>query len=254
MSDSLQSGAGLSTVKYKEVQNQLEDSKLVIGLITKQKLRQLLDKGDVSEQQVAKFYTAARCFLIDATQYLIKWCPENELTTHATRMDFEHRLQKLFASVEYFVHRYPHLLSGINIDMLSEQFSDYQLLPDDEIPDSVKEDAGVEKERPHRVDVLWGYLRTVKKPGTNAPAFDLLFEVVQLVMTIPHSNTGEECIFSLINKNIPSSRSSLQLDNTLSSLIIVKTRIHDPLNWQPTTALIQRAKKAKKEYNSHHKN
>ena len=44
-------------------------------------------------------------------------------------------------------------------------------------------------------------------------------------MTIPHSNAGEDRIFSLINKNNTPTRSSLQIDGTLSSLIIIKTHI-----------------------------
>jgi hypothetical protein len=71
----------------------------------------------------------------------------------------------------------------------------------------------------------------VKKPGTNSLEFDPLFHVAA-VMTVPHSNAGEERIFSLINKNKKPSRSSLELNVTLLSLIVVKTHIQDPLNWQ----------------------
>ena len=53
-------------------------------------------------------------------------------------------------------------------------------------------------------------------------------------MTIPHSNAGEERIFSLINKNNTPTRSSLQIDGTLSSLIIIKTHIDNPLKWEPS--------------------
>lgn len=44
---------------------------------------------------------------------------------------------------------------------------------------------------------------------------------------IPHS---DERIFSLINKNKTSSRSSLRLDATLSALVIVKTHIENPVS------------------------
>ena len=55
---------------------------------------------------------------------------------------------------------------------------------------------------------------------------NLIFKVAEVIMTIPHSNAGEERIFSLINKT-PSS--SLKLDGTLSSLIVVKTHMHEEL-------------------------
>ena len=58
-------------------------------------------------------------------------------------------------------------------------------------------------------------------------------------MTIPHSNAG-------VNKT--SSRSSLKLDGTLSSLITVKTHIKDPFQWSPSSNLLEKAKKATKTY------
>lgn len=95
------------------------------------------------------------------------------------------------------------------MNRLQEQFLNYQLLGAEEIPKEVKESAGLDDDDPHRVDVLWGYLRNIKKPGTKTLEFDL-FKVAETVMTIPHSNAGEERIFSLINKNKTPSRSSLQ--------------------------------------------
>ena len=93
----------------------------------------------------------------------------------------------------------------------------------------------------------------MKKPGTNSLEFDLLFHVAEVIMTIPHSNAGEERIFSLINKNKTPSRSSLGLDGTLSSLTVAKTHVQDPLYWQPSMPIVQKAKKATKLYNDEHK-
>ncbi len=70
------------------------------------------------------------------------------------------------------------------MNRLQEQFLNYQLLATEEIPKAVKECAGLEDEDPHRVDILWGYLRNVKKPRTNCSEFDLLFRVAEAVMTI----------------------------------------------------------------------
>ena len=92
----------------------------------------------------------------------------------------------------------------------------------------------------------------MKKPGTNSFEFDLLFKIAEAVMTIPHSNAGEERIFSLINKNKTPTRSSLKLDGTLSSLIAVKTHIDNPLQWQLSKTLLEKAKKATRAYNDKH--
>ena len=74
----------------------------------------------------------------------------------------------------------------------------------------------------------------------------------EVVMTIPHSNAGEERIFSLINKNKTPS-SSMKLDSTLSSILVIKTHTDDPLLWEPTKSLGGKAKKATKLNNSKHK-
>ena len=140
------------------------------------------------------------------------------------------------------------------MDKLNEQFLAYQLLSEDDIPASVKESTGLDPEKPFRVDTLWTYLKGVKKPGTRECEFDLLFSVAEVVMTIPHSNAGEERIFSLINKNKTPARSSLLLDGSLSSLITVKTHITQPLEWKPSSSVLESAKKATRLYNDQHKN
>ena len=70
-------------------------------------------------------------------------------------------------------------------------------------------------------------------PGNRESRFPLLSTVARLVLVIPHSNAGEERVFSLINKNKTSSRPSLALDGTLSLIIQVKMAsqtIAQPLN------------------------
>jgi len=117
----------------------------------------------------------------------------------------------------------------------------------------VHERCGLQNEDVHWIDDLWSYLVTLMIAGTNEKEFGLLVRVAQCIMTIPHSNASEECIFSLINKNKTPSRSSLQADNTLSSLLIVKTHILDPLKWKPSETLINKAVRATKTYNEQHK-
>ncbi len=161
---------GLSSVDFKNVENHVDNGSLVIGFLTKRTITRLLREGDISPRKHANFFMAVKAFLVRAAEYLLKWCPlEDELLTHATWLDLEHRLAKCFLSVEYFVL--------------------------DDIPTAVKESAGL-AEDPYRVDVLWGYLRGVKKPGISCFDFDLLFKVAEVVMTNPHSNAGEEGILS----------------------------------------------------------
>ena len=157
---------------------------------------------------------------------------------------------KCFTSLEHFVLKYPEIFPGMNLDQLQEQFLNYQLLSEAEIPREAKANVDDSEELPYCVDLLWGFLRGVNIPGTNS--FEL-FKVAEAVMTIPHSNAGEETIFSLINKNKTPTRNSLKLDGTLSSLIAVKTHIDNPLQWQPSKTLLEKAKKTTRAYNEKHK-
>ena len=177
------------------------------------------------------------------TKYLPQWCPfEDELLSHVVWVGFENRVNTTSSSVEYVVNRFSSIFPTGSLDMnkLSEQFLAYQVLVEEDIPATVKESAKLTREDPFRVDILWSYLKNIKLPGSNECEFDLLFKVADVVMTIPHSNAGEERIFSLINKNKTPSQSSLSLDGTLSSLITVKTHIEHPLEWKPSARVLKR--------------
>ena len=83
----------------------------------------------------------------------------------------------------------------------------------------------------------------------NRLEFGNLFKVANVVLTIQHSNAGKERIFSLYKT--PSSN-SLSHDSTLSSLVTVKTHIKNPLQWQPSEELLEKAKHATTLYNKQH--
>ena len=163
----------LSEVDYKNPENHVDNEHLSIGFVTRQTTNKLLKEGDISSQQHTKIFDAANTFFLRATEYLLKWCPlQDELVKHATWLDFEKRLEKCFHSVEYFVHQYPNIFPEMHMDQLNEQFLNYQLLSADEIPPVVKETAGLNKDDPYQVDVLWEYLRGLKKPGASRCEFD----------------------------------------------------------------------------------
>ena len=130
-----------------------------------------------------------------ATKYLLQWCPfKDELLLQVVWVGFEKRLKATFSAVEYIVNRYSTLFPSDRIEMnkLKEQFLTYQLLVKGNIPTTVKECAGLTQEDYFRVDILWTYLRSVKKPGSNECELDMLFRVAEVAITIPHSNAGEK--------------------------------------------------------------
>lgn len=103
----------LLTMDFKDSSNQVNNSDLVIGIMTKQTLRSLHDEGDIATREVSCFYQAVRNFLVHATEYLLRWCPlQDEFLSHVSWIGFENRLVNTFSSVEYIVGKYPSLLTG----------------------------------------------------------------------------------------------------------------------------------------------
>ena len=135
---------------------------------------------------------------------------------NATWVDFTRRLECTFSSVEYFLRRYPCIFTDFDIDKVNDEFLSYQTMVREDIPEEFRKSIGLVPDKYYHVDLFWGYLKSMKKPGTNVLEFENLFKIANAVLTIPHSNAGEERIFSLINKNKTPSRNSLSLDGTLS--------------------------------------
>ena len=101
--------------------------------------------------------------------------------------------------MEYFVQRFPHIFPTMDMERLNKKFLNFQLLPAKDIPSSVKKSANLTDEDPHCTEILWGYLRNAKEPGTNDLAFGQLLRVAEVILTIPHSNAGKQFFF-LIKK------------------------------------------------------
>lgn len=62
----------------------------------------------------------------------------------------------------------------------------------------------------------------LKLPGTSTQHFKYLIRVAEVVVILPHSNTEEERLFSIVRKNKTESRSSMKPDGTLSSILSMK--------------------------------
>ena len=57
---------------------------------------------------------------------------------NATWIDFKQRLSKTFASVGYFVSRFPFLLDQLDMDLVNDQFLTYQIMKEEDIPASLQ--------------------------------------------------------------------------------------------------------------------
>ena len=135
------------------------------------------------------------------------------------------------------------------LDSVEEQFLDYQGMCETDIPSNIWEAAqiGDTQEKQYRMDVIWGYLKS-KLP--------LLAEIALSVLVIPHSNAGEERVFSTIRKNKTEFRSRLQLGGSLNAIMRIKMSIPKHLmpcyKWEPTKELLKKCKSATRVYNQSH--
>lgn len=254
-----QDNEDLINVDFVSTDNQLPDSTVFIGFITKQMLNKLLDDGDIGNSEMKRCYKGVRIFYTTATQYIIKTYPlKDEILMHARFVNFEKRDQISFDSVQFFVHHFPHLhnlTSPGEVELLQEEFIRYQLQRDADIPDEVWEEAKVNEDEDvyNRVDVLWSHLCKMQKIGSSQPMFLRLAQVAKVVLVIPHSNASEERIFSMVRKNKTPFHPSLGLDGTLPSILQVKLGVDDPCEkLEPTKQLLEKAKKVTWEYNKAH--
>ena len=239
--------------------NQLSDGNIFIGFLTRQKLLKLEAEGDCTLLQKKKFFLGVRRFYEAAISYILQKFPfSDNLLKHAKFLNFEKRSSCHFFDIEYFIDRYKDvsILSDISDDLYDE-FVNYQLLKDEDIPSSVWESALVKPEgdgQPYsRIDVIWGYLSTMKAGDNCSLRFPQLSSIAKLVLTLPHSNAGEERVFSLVRLNKTPYRSCLNLDGTLSSILTVKMQDLEPcFTYEPPEQMIEQSRKVTWEYNKKH--
>ena len=109
------------------------------------------------------------------------------------------------------IYRYNHLLNpkgdGNYADDVDAEFTRYKALGDD----VGKGLLAVE---------VWSVISKIKLGGNLL--FKKLSEVALLVLVIPHSNAGEERVFSQVKKNLGDQRSCLNIEKTLNDLLVLK--------------------------------
>lgn len=236
-----------------------------LGGTTKFTLQRLLNQGDISQVQYDNVFKAAEKYFKTSLEYILKKFPmTNDVLLHAKWINVPKRLDAEWESVEFFLAKFQSFFVDMNMDALYDEFCDYQTLSDGDIGDKAWNEAKVidgsvdDTDVFHyRVDILWWYIAHMVTPETTTSRFCYLQKVAELVTVLPHSNAGEERLFSMVRKNKTDSRSSLKLDGTLSNLLAMK--LHYPesvvpcFNWRPGEALLKDSKKAAKAYNNEHK-
>ncbi|CAB4028208.1 Hypothetical predicted protein [Paramuricea clavata] len=114
-----------------------KDNSLFIGFVTKTQLCKLIEEGDISPALQNALYKSVRAFYVRTLEYAIDNLPLNDdLLENAKLVNFNRREYAELSEVEYFVNRFELLLSFQSpqeMDKLSEEFVEFQLLCDDDI-------------------------------------------------------------------------------------------------------------------------
>ena len=246
----------LQLMDFLNKDSQQPDGSLSIGFITKSKIRKLENEGEVSVTQRKKFYSGVKIFYQGAADYITRKFPfSSQVLQHSRFVDIEKRDNVELENVYYFVEKYNDVLKFTEDEMMDEEFNYSTLIAF--LPEYAWEEARV-RENPHngekesstsfRMDVMWTYLTSVKSPDGCFHKFKRLSKVAFLVMTIPHSNASEEQVFNLIRANKTYFRHSLDLEGTLSSIIMIKMAELNPC-YRPSKEMLEAAKKATWSYN-----
>ena len=241
---------------------------IFLGGTTKFTLNRLRNDGSISENDYMKVHYGALHYFKDALKYILEKFPiSNEVICNSIWIDVEKRLQAEWENVEFFLEKFASVsfMDTIKQDNLYEEFVDFRTLSDNDIGQTAWTEAKVidgEDEDGntllhYRVDVLSYHIAQLKVPETSLRRFKYLPLLAEIVLVIPHSNAGQERLFSVVRKNKTDSRSSLKLDGSLSSILAMKC--HNPeavtpcYKWRPDEDLLQKSKKATKVYNDKHK-
>ncbi len=141
------------------------------------------------------------------------------------------------------------------MDTLSEEFVEYQLLRNKDIPSQVWDKASIfidDDHTYHRMDVVWNYIGTLKAPDGRL-RFNRLSKVAKLVLVIPHSNAEEERVFSMVRKSKTAFRPSLDPKGMLSNILTIKLSHTEAAHqFEPNKELLKTAKSATRVYNRTH--
>lgn len=199
--------------EFEDPAAQLSDHHLRIGFATRQFIKQ---EGLDGTSGVNKFYKEVRCFFIKALNYIKEKFPHDDVVVNnATVLDVSHRAKASFGNIYELLERFPGIVEEHEVPTLGNEFLDYKLLDDSELPSTsfVMADGTIVS---RRIDEVWFDLFWMKDPVKGANTFLVLAKFMTAILIIPHSNADCERLFSMVRKNKTESRSSIAL-GTLSA-------------------------------------
>ena len=141
-----------------------------------------------------------------------------------------------------------------------DEFLDFQMLSETFILQHILTEATIRDKDAdlhfYQMDIIWGYLCSIKDPVTSLPRFPMLGKMAKLVLTLPHSNASTEGVFSLIHYNKRDSRNLLENRGSLLSLMTIKLANPESsqncYKFEPPKEVVLKSTSVNWEYNKAH--
>ena len=148
------------------IDNHKPQEELFIGICTKNLLNKLFEDEEISALDKQKFFAGVFAFYSEAFSYGVEKLPINDsILKHSIFADISKRESVSISDVLFFVEKFHLNFNPETINLLSEQFLEYQLLNDHDIPGSVWQNACTmddDRSKYYTVDILWGYISRMK--------------------------------------------------------------------------------------------
>ena len=131
------------------MQNQKDNIDLGIGILTKRKVKHLLENGNISQEVFDKFFDGGGAFFSKVYQYCVKWLPlEDSLLQNCKSVDFDLRSTFSFDSVQCKVESFDTINRQLIerpelLDTLEEEFMEYQAMVKGDVPQNIWDEAFV---------------------------------------------------------------------------------------------------------------
>ena len=153
---------------------------MFIDISTKALANELFEERDLSPAEKQKFYSAVDTFYSETFSRAIQKLPINDSALkHSVFVDILKKNVASFDDVLYFVGKFKLDYDPAKSNALSEQFLDYQMSNDHDIPNSVWQNVCKyydEKNKYYRVGILWGYIGEMRDWARSLVVSDLCSE------------------------------------------------------------------------------
>ena len=131
------------------LQNQKDNIDLGIGILTKRKVKERLENGDISQEAFDRFFDGARAFFSKAYQYCVKRLPlEDSLLQNCKFVDFDLRSISSFDSIQRTFESFDTVNRQLIerpklLDTIEEGFMEYQARVKGDVPQRIWDEAFV---------------------------------------------------------------------------------------------------------------